>query len=197
MLSEMFDRLTRHWTEPKTRVAVFGGGFNPPHFGHISIIAWILGTEQANHVLMVPCWRHIFGKRLAPFQDRLAMCDMVATIFSNCSVHAIEGNLKGRSVMLRTIRALKANPINNTNVEFSLVMGLDNWLIRDKWEGFDQLEKECQIIVVGRDDQPQLPDIRSTKIRSLLMAGKDISSLVSARVLSYIRTHGLYGCKSF
>jgi nicotinate-nucleotide adenylyltransferase len=171
---------------------VFGGSFNPPHFAHQTIITWLLSTGQADSVWMVPCWRHMFGKRLAPFRDRLAMCEQAAAIFSNCSTHAIEGDLKGRSIMLRTIQTLKNYCVYKEAMEFSLVIGMDNWLVRDKWEGFDQLEKECRIIVVGRNDQPRLPDIRSTTIRNMLAAGEDVSGLVPAGVLSYIKQHRLY-----
>jgi nicotinic acid mononucleotide adenylyltransferase len=64
--------------------------------------------------------------------------------------------------------------------------------VRHKWEGFDQLEKECQIIVIGKDDQPRLPEIRSTMVRDRIAAGEDVSLMVPAGVLSYIEKHGLY-----
>lgn len=123
------------------------------------------------------------------------MCAAAAGIFSRCSISNVEGALKGRSLMLRTIQTLKRDG-KATNTEFSLVIGLDNWLIRDKWEGFDQLEKECRIIVVGKNDQPRLPDVRSTMIRSMLAAGEDVSNMLPKGVLSYIAKHGLYGCRS-
>lgn len=177
---------------PKLRVAVFGGSFNPPHMAHVQIIAWLLSTGHAE-VWMVPCWRHMFGKRLAPFDRRMEMCRAAAGIFSRCSVLDIEGNLKGRSLMLRTIRALKADWPANHNIELSLAIGPDNWLVRDKWEGFDQLERECRIVVVGGDDQPRLPDIRSTLIRDRLAAGEDVEGLLPSGALSVIAKHGLYG----
>lgn len=179
---------------PKTRVAIFGGSFNPPHFAHQSIIAWLLSTGQVDNVWMVPCWRHTFGKRMAPFKHRMAMCQEAARIFSRCSVSDIEKDLGGRSVMLNTIRALKAYPVYQ-HMEFSLVIGWDNWLVRDRWEGFADLEKECPIIVVGKNDQPRLPDIRSTLIRDMVAAGEDISNLVPRGVAKYIANNGLYGRK--
>ncbi len=175
----------------KHRVAVFGGSFNPPHFAHQMIIAWLLSTEQVDHVWMVPCWRHMFGKRLVSFKHRFTMCEEAAGIFSRCSVHDVEKDLGGRSLMLRTIRALK-NYIIYRDFEFSLVIGMDNWLVRNKWEGFDLLEKECRIIVVGTDGQPRLPDIRSTTVRNMVAAGEDVSQLVPSGVLSHITKNGLY-----
>ena len=172
------------------RVALFGGSFNPPHFAHQMIVAWLLNTDQADEVWLVPCWSHVFGKEMEPFNHRYTMCLQAAELFpGRCKVSNIEGMLGGESKTLRTVRELKRRL---PGYRFSLVIGTDNWWRRRKWHRFDLIEKECPIIVVGKRNQPRLPDIRSTKIRSLLMAGKDVSPFVSARVLSYIRAHGLY-----
>jgi nicotinate-nucleotide adenylyltransferase len=134
----------------------------------------------------------MFGKRLVPFKHRMAMCQKAASIFSRCSVLDVEKDLGGRSLMLRTIQALKSYPIYQ-NMEFSLVIGLDNWLVRDKWEGFDQIQQECRIIVVGKDDQPRLPDIRSTLVRNSIAAGESVINMVPDAVLAHIREYKFYG----
>lgn len=183
------DRVHDHF-RPKPRVAVFGGGFNPPHFTHQTIIAWLLSTGKADQVWLVPCWRHVFGKRLAPFRDRLAMCREAAGIFHHlCQVSDIERRIGGRSVMLNTLRELRSRHPGN---EFSLVIGEDNWLRRAEWVQFDVLEKEFPVLVVGRDCQPRLPDIRSTMVRSRIAAGEDVGDMVPAGALAIIRERGLY-----
>jgi nicotinate-nucleotide adenylyltransferase len=186
-------------------IILFGGSFDPPHFGHLSIVFWLLGVGKATEVWLMPCWRHAFGKRLSPFKHRLEMCLQAARLFHHgqCRVCSIEKEIGGRSITLNTVRELKRREFQRMSVFppfkpcsvapcFSLVIGLDNWLVRHKWEGFDQLEKECQIIVIGKDDQPRLPEIRSTMVRDRIAAGEDVSLMVPAGVLSYIEKHGLY-----
>lgn len=37
-----------------TRVAYFGGSFNPPHVGHAMIVSWVLWTGLAEEVWLAP-----------------------------------------------------------------------------------------------------------------------------------------------
>jgi len=175
---------------PKPRVAVFGGSFNPPHFAHMAVVFWLLGARLADYVWIIPCWRHMFGKRLAPFKHRFSMCQMAFSVFNNCSVLDTEKKLGGPSLTLRTIQTLKKT---YPDFDISLVIGYDNWLVRDKWEGFEQLEKECGIIVV--EENAPIPVIRSTAIRKKIKACEDISNMAPKCVADTIIKHGLYGYK--
>jgi nicotinate-nucleotide adenylyltransferase len=154
------------------------------------IVAWLLNTDQADEVWLVPCWSHVFGKEMEPFNHRYTMCLRAAELFPDrCKVSNIESMLGGESRTLRTIRELKRR---HPGYRFSLVIGTDNWWQRKKWHRFDLIEKECPIIVIGKRGQPRLPKIRSTMIRSRVAAGKNVSLFLSARVLSYIMEQNLY-----
>lgn len=170
------------------RIAVFGGSFNPPHFSHVSIITWIFSTNNADQVWMIPCWDHMFGKKMLPFHHRMVMCQEVSKMFTNCYVSDVEKRLGGKSLTLNTIVALKKE---YPNYDFSLIMGIDNWNIRDKWEGFELLEKECNILVPGNMCF-DFPSIRSTDIREKIKTGKDVSSVVPYGALKYINENNLY-----
>src|SRR5215813_2294677 len=56
------------------RYTVYDGSFNPVHYGHMSLVerAIALGYD----VIMVPAFRHAFGKQSAPFEHRLRMCEL-------------------------------------------------------------------------------------------------------------------------
>lgn len=58
------------------RIAVFGSAFNPPHRGHEDVIAQALAVFD--HVLVVPNFKHAFGKVMMPFELRLAMAQSLA-----------------------------------------------------------------------------------------------------------------------
>src|ERR1051326_2001736 len=61
-----------------TRVALFGGSFNPPHVAHQLVALYVLETQPVDELWFVPTYAHPFGKPLAPYADRVAMCELVA-----------------------------------------------------------------------------------------------------------------------
>ena len=51
---------------------VYGGSFDPIHAGHVSMIR--RAVELGYYVIIVPAFRHAFGKQSAPFEHRVSMC---------------------------------------------------------------------------------------------------------------------------
>lgn len=177
------------------RVALLGGSFNPPHVAHQMIALWLHSTDRADEVWLMPCDQHPFGKELAPFEHRVAMCELACADLQGARVSRVEQQLGGESRTLETIQHLiGAHPGH----EFSLVIGADILAERDKWHRFDVIERLVRIHVIGRAGHdpvagvPQLPDVSSTEVRRRLAAGEDVGALVPAAVLRHIRTRGLY-----
>lgn len=50
---------------------VFGSAFDPVHYGHLDVLRQVDGRYQT--ILIVPSFRHPFGKKMAPFATRIAM----------------------------------------------------------------------------------------------------------------------------
>ncbi|MFH1653788.1 MAG: nicotinate-nicotinamide nucleotide adenylyltransferase [Pseudomonadota bacterium] len=172
------------------RVAIFGGSFNPPHLGHISVIRWILDEDLADQVWIVPCYMHPFEKKLESFEDRKRMCE-IAFLQKNWPVAVldIEKELGGMSYTVRTIEELLQI---HTDKEFSLVVGSDIENEREKWRGFDTIEKLVDVIVIPRGGEDFNRSISSTSIREKISGGKTYSDLVPPEIEEYIKKHGLY-----
>src|SRR5688500_14818958 len=115
------------------RVALFGGSFNPPHVGHLMVVTWILATERADEVWILPTAHHPFGKSLAPFEDRVDLC---RAAFPEARVEEIEASLPAPSYTIQTVEALKKQ---HPSTRFSLVVGTDVANERTKWKEFDRL----------------------------------------------------------
>ena len=184
------------------RVALFGGSFNPPHVGHVMVVAWILATERAEQVWLLPTGQHPFGKPLAPFADRVAMARAAATLFGDrVRVEEVEGEREGPTYTVDTAEILRAR---HPDARFSLVAGTDVLAERDRWKEFDRLLTMVDVLPVRRagvpgadaedavDPTPLFPEVSSSEIRARLATGRPVAGLVPRAVLDLIEARGLY-----
>lgn len=185
------------------RVALFGGSFNPPHEGHVLVVAWLLSTGQADEVWMVPTGVHPFGKVLAPFADRVAMVEAALAPFrTGVRVEEIEATLPAPTFTIDTVEALRAR---HPGTAFRLVVGTDVLLESAKWKEFDRLKKLVELLPVRRagvrgsepdpdpaHPTPLFPAISSSEVRERIARGDAVDGLVPAAVLDRIRASALY-----
>jgi nicotinate-nucleotide adenylyltransferase len=179
------------------RIALFGGSFNPPHVAHQLTCAYVLATARprVDELWMVPTFKHPFDKQLAPFADRVAMCERAALPFQKVRVSRVEEELGGESFTLRTVEELKRR---HPDDQFALVIGADLVAERERWHGWPKLKTLIEFIVVGRGGygesgaEVHLPPISSTDVRRRIAGDEPCDSFVDAAVLDYIREKGLY-----
>ena len=175
--------------------AVFGGSFDPPHVAHQQAVLWVLETRAVERVLVVPVFRHVFDKAHTAWADRLEMCRRaMAPLGDRVEVSTIEEELGGDSKTLHTLEALAAR---HPDVAWRLVVGTDIQAETAKWHRWDEVVRRAPPIWLTRPghpvgDSPPMAEISSTAIRARLGRGEDVSALVPARVVDYLRERRLY-----
>ncbi len=185
---------------PTTRksVAILGGSFNPPHVAHLMAAYWTLATQDVSEVWLLPSYRHPFGKALAPFDDRVRMCELAARTVRGVRVCTAERELAEDPLVGKTARTLEHLASKHPGHELALVVGADVLPETDKWYRWDRVTELARIIVVGREGfppvegAPSLPAISSTEIRARLARGEDVAGLVPRKVREYAVEKGLY-----
>jgi nicotinate-nucleotide adenylyltransferase len=179
-------------------VALLGGSFNPPHVAHVMAAYWTLATQGVREVWLLPSYRHPFGKELAPFEDRVRMCELAARDVRGVAVCTAERDLADDPLVGKTARTLEHLVAKHPDLDFALVMGADILPDTPKWYRWDRVLELARVIVVGRQGfppvpgAPSLPAVSSTEIRERIARGEDVSGLVPARVLAYVEEKGLY-----
>ncbi|MGH7437367.1 MAG: nicotinate-nicotinamide nucleotide adenylyltransferase, partial [Polyangiaceae bacterium] len=134
-------------TATPATVGFFGGSFNPPHVAHVLACTLLLSVEGVDRVLVVPTYQHPFAKALAPFDDRVRMCELAMGWIPGVEVSRVEEALGGESRTLRTIEHLvSAHPGWNLR----LVIGADVLAEAPRWYAFDGIAKMAPPIVLGR-----------------------------------------------
>ena len=187
------------------RVAVFGGSFNPPHVVHVMACLWVLETQPVDAVWVVPTFRHVFEKRLAPFEDRVEMLRLALAPLAaggRLEVSTLERDIApADGTPSRTLDTILALRDRHPVTAFRLVVGTDIWPDRPKWHRFDEIARLAPPIWIGRQGYPtppelgtlpELPGFSSTQVRERLERGEDVATLVPGRVLEYLSRRGLY-----
>jgi nicotinate-nucleotide adenylyltransferase len=181
----------------RREVALLGGSFNPPHVAHLMAAYWVLETQGVSEVWLLPSYRHPFGKPLAPWEDRVRMCELAARAIRGVQVCTAEADLADDPLVGKTARTLEHLAAKHPDRRFALVIGADVLPETSKWYRWDQVRDLARIVVVGRQGHPgapgpALPDVSSTEIRARIARGEDVSGLVPLKVLAYIAARGLY-----
>ncbi len=169
------------------RIGVYGGSFNPPHVGHAMVASWVLWTEQADEVWLMPTFAHAFSKQLAPFEDRMAMLrEVCAALGAGARVDPLERDLPSPSYTIDTLDELARR---HPEHQFHLICGSDTLDDTDSWKDWDRIERDYRPIIAGRAGYreiagvPSFPGVSSTDVRRRLAAGESVDRLVPAGVL--------------
>lgn len=225
LIAASLAKITRRKTQyqalgRKTRVAILGGAFDPITEGHVALAKFILATSgQFDEVWFMPCYQHMYGKKMATAAQRLEMCRLATAGTPNLKPfdYELKHAFKGETYHL--VKHLKEEKALTDQYEFSLVMGVDNANTFDRWVNYELLEKSIPFVVVGRkgvqrdvkvtwylqkphlflQPEDEIPEISSTQIRNALgvfwcKRGMPVilKERLNKKVLKYIIAHKLY-----
>ena len=188
----------------KQRVAIFGGSFDPIHYGHLALAGEVIARGLASEVwlMVTPQNPHKQDKVLSDERLRFQMAQLAVEGMEGVKACDFEFSLPRPSYTLTTLTALtEAYP----DKEFCLLIGADNWEKFDRWYKGDEIISRHGVIVYprGSEEEPPLPpgvqwmpaklhDVSSTMVRAAVAAGEDIASLVPYAVVDFIKEHKMY-----
>ncbi|MFH1263372.1 MAG: nicotinate (nicotinamide) nucleotide adenylyltransferase [Pseudomonadota bacterium] len=175
-------------------IGFFGGSFNPPHLGHLLASIYAIKTFELDEIWLAPVFKHRFEKDLAPYDDRIRMCELLVEGFEKyLKVSPIEKNRKSNGKTLETLLAMRKK---HPHHHFSLIIGSDLKKETKQWYRFKEIENRFGVLVVprgcGKGGELGIPDISSTEIRKRLKGNKWLGELVTPAVAAYIFEKGLY-----
>jgi nicotinate-nucleotide adenylyltransferase len=175
---------------------IFGGSFDPPHLAHTLLIDYAQSAYELERVLVVPTYSHAFGKRLAPYDDRVRMCELACAEMKRVEVSRIESELPTPSLSVNTIEALSRR---FAGVRLRFLIGADILAEAHAWHDFERIERLAPPLVIQRQGraaidprQPALPDISSTEVRRRLRHGESTEGLLAPAVARYALARSLY-----
>ena len=204
-------------------VAIFGGTFDPVHWGHLILAETALHQVPLEHVIWVPS-RNPPHKQATSFEHRVEMLQEAIKNNSSFTISLVEVNRSGTSYAINTLLDLFAF---YPNTHWYWIVGLDtfqtlprwyrgrelvpmcNWLIAPRLLGGENIaQSELICKQVEQELQKQFITIRwqllhiplvglsSSLIRQMCCDRKSIRYLVPESVRYYIAAQNLYFHKS-
>ena len=179
---------------------VLGGTFDPVHNAHLAIAQSALARLGLGKILWIPTGSPGYRKpAVAPAKDRVAMLKLALGSDAHHAIDERELAAGSTGFTIDTVRALQKE---NPQTKFTLLMGADQYAKRASWQRWAEVEKLCDIAVFARPGSildakvktiPMTPmAVSASDIRARIGRGDDVSTMLPAPVLAYIRRHALY-----
>lgn len=188
------------------RLGVFGGTFDPPHFGHLAAARAASRAAALDGVVFVPAGRpwQKDGRSVSAAEDRYRMTELAIRDDEPAfAVSRIEVDRDGPSYTVDTLESF-----DREERELFLILGADAAAGLHTWHRPDRICELAVLAIVNRPghDRPRTSpacrcvdvamepvDISATEVRRRIGAGDDVHGFVPDAVAAYAAERGLYG----
>ncbi len=185
------------------RLGIFGGSFDPPHVGHLLVVADAFDALGLDHLVFVPAGVQPLkaGQAVAGAGHRLAMVRLLVGDDRRFSVDPIETEREGLSYTVETLAAFAEK---YPQAERYFLVGTDVLASFAQWREPDRVLRLATIALMRREgDVGRVPDgavhvetrrvdVSSTEIRERVRTGRAIRGFVPEAVEAYIAAQRLY-----
>ncbi len=201
------------------RVGVFGGTFDPPHYGHLAAAEEAAEQLGLARVLFVPTGQppHKPGAPVSPATHRVRMVELAIADNPRFALSRVDVDRPGASYTVDMLALLQAE--EGPTAELYFICGMDMLASFLTWREPARILAQCHLVGVGRPPFPEvdlaaleraLPaargrvhllrvpgvDISATELRARVAAGRSLRYLVPPAVTSYIYEQDLYRNKA-
>ena len=132
------------------KVGIFGGTFNPIHYGHLRAAEEVREKLGFDKILFIPSGSPPLKiKELADAKHRYKMTRLAIVTNRLFELSDIECRLSGKSYTVKTVEELKKN---NPEIEFSFILGIDAFLDVTNWWHPERLITLANFVIISRPD---------------------------------------------
>ena len=158
-----------------SKIACFGGSFNPPHLGHLKIALTVLRQEHFDEVWFIPTVSTpLKDQALVYFDHRVNMIERLIKPYRKLKICTVESTLSQPNYTINTVKALQESYPEH---RFTWVIGSDQADQFSQWKDNEELLNRIPFLVVVRD---KTDTIRSD-MRVITIPGIDQYSSTNVR----------------
>lgn len=192
------------------RLGLFGGTFDPVHYGHLRTADAARTELELERVLILPnpLPPHKLREPLTPYSHRKEMLRLALAEFPDLELAGYEEEATGPAYTTDTVRRVIATLPPGPR-ELWLIVGMDSLKELPYWKDPEALFRDAQVAVLPRPGfdpseiraeflarvrllNTPLCDISASRLRQELREGRSGEPWIPASVRNYIREHRLY-----
>ena len=146
-------------SDTKKNIGLFGGTFNPVHFGHLRTVLEVVEGFPLDECYLVPAATppHKAAGNMIAAGTRLEMIRLAVSGHPGLNVSDVELKRSGPSYTVDTVRHFKAQLPGDTRL--FLIVGLDAFLEFDTWKSHRALLETVTFIITSRPAPQQAQNI--------------------------------------
>ena len=130
-------------------LGIFGGSFDPLHFGHIKSALALLERYEFSEIRFIPCKQSpLKDGTVASGRHRWEMLSLFTKSMDKLSVDDIELKRDGPSFTIDTVKEIYES-LNNEYV-LVLILGIDAYLEFCKWKNYNEILSYCHVMILQR-----------------------------------------------
>jgi len=204
------------------RIGIFGGTFDPIHFGHLRPALELCENLKLDTVRMMPC--HLPAHRDQPGATTAQRIDMLRLAIGDSTSLEIDTRESDRDSYSYSVDTLELFRSEFPDAQLLFSMGMDSFARLTQWHQWERLFELAHLVVIDRPgadlsgeeerllmkhqiaDLGQTDalagsivmqrvtqwDISATRIRQLRAENREIRYLLPESVREYILSHNLY-----
>jgi len=136
--------------EPKMRIGIFGGSFNPVHEGHLELAQEALSQLNLSKVIFVPSFETPLKSKPSDWSvpKRIQKLEAVLKDYPFFELSLYEAHQKKISYTINTLRYFRKKVSEETVLYF--LAGADVVGSLNQWKDVDAIFKICQFVVFSR-----------------------------------------------
>lgn len=132
-----------------SRIGLFGGTFNPIHFGHLDVAENVLEKLRLDQVLFIPAGDppHKAEEKMPSAEHRLEMTRLALIGRPRFDLSDLEIRRSGKSYSIQTVSELKKR---HPQDPLFFIIGMDAFFYLPTWKEAERLLTLCHFVVVSR-----------------------------------------------
>lgn len=195
----------------KKKIALYGGSFDPPHYGHAFGIWSLINSDFFDEIWIMPSTDRVDKLTATPASLRLKMISILVEENFKANKEVVISNLQiaNQDVPKTSYQLLKYLSKNNIDSDFYLAIGAELISELGTWVDSEELCKFANFVIIPRlginPDVSKLKNykilntpkeldfnISSSVVRKLFKDKRSVSGIMPKSIIEFVKSNKLY-----